>query len=98
LRKHWLLQDSDSHKLTDSGSCGLLVSGSFRLEDDDGGSYWLMNSGGSLMLLLADLERLGERADEGLEVAVLDGLLAVSPHHCEHSLALTGEQLCDNSR
>ena len=51
-----------------------------------------------LPLLLADLGRLGGRADEGLEVAVLDGLLAVSRHHCEHSLALTGEQLCDDGR
>jgi hypothetical protein len=43
-----------------------------------------------LPLLLADLGRLGGRADEGLEVVVLDSLLAVSRHHCEHSLALTG--------
>jgi hypothetical protein len=42
-----------------------MVSGSYRLEDDDGGSHWLMDddgcshwlmdSGGSLMLLHADL-------------------------------------------
>ena len=51
-----------------------------------------------LTLLLADLGRLGGRADEGLEVAVLDGLLAVSRHHCEHSLALTGAvMMVDNS-
>ncbi len=49
-----------------------------------------------LPLLLADLGRLGGRADEGLEVDVLNGLLAVSRHHCEHSLALAGEQLCDD--
>jgi hypothetical protein len=51
-----------------------------------------------LPLLLADLGRLGGRADEGLEVAVLNDLRAVSRHHCEHSLALTGEQLCDDDR
>jgi hypothetical protein len=51
-----------------------------------------------LPLLLVDLGRLGGRTDEGLEVAVLDGLLAVSRHHWEHSLALTGEQLCDDGR
>ncbi len=49
-----------------------------------------------LPLLLADPGRLGGRADEGLEVAVLDSLLAVSRHHCEHSLALTGVQLYDD--
>ncbi len=126
-----------------------MVSGSYRLEDNVGGSHWLLDSGGSLILLradllllllagllllvvvlvlsarrrllvvvleavgglrlvglsrlglllaglpllLADLERLDGRADEGLEVAVLDGLLAVS-----RSLALTGEQLCDDGR
>jgi hypothetical protein len=26
-----------------------MVSGSYRLEDEDGGSHWLMDSGGSLM-------------------------------------------------
>ncbi len=51
-----------------------------------------------LPLLLADLGRLGGRADEGLEVALLDDLLAVSRHRCEHSLALAGEQLCDDGR
>ncbi len=51
-----------------------------------------------LELLLADLGRLGRRADEGLEVAALDDLLVVSCHRCEHSLALTGGQLCDDSR
>ncbi len=118
-----------------------MISSSYRLEEDNVGSYWLMNSGGSLMLLqadlllllltglqllvvvleavgglrlvglsrlglllaslpllLADLGRLGGRADEGLEVAVLDGLLAVSRHHCEHSLTLTGAvMMVDNS-
>ncbi len=49
-----------------------------------------------LSLLLADLGRLGGRADEGLEVAVLGGLLAVLCLHCEHSLALTGVHLCDD--
>jgi hypothetical protein len=52
-----------------------------------------------LGLLLAGLPLLlTGRADEGLEVDVLDGLLAVSRYHCEHSLALTGEQLCDDGR
>jgi hypothetical protein len=51
-----------------------------------------------LTLLLADLGCLGGSADEGLEVAVLDDLLAVSRYRCEHSLALTGEQLCDDGR
>ncbi len=41
--------------LTDSGLCRRLIRGSYRLEDDDGGSLWLMNSDGSLMLLHADL-------------------------------------------
>jgi hypothetical protein len=49
-----------------------------------------------LPLLLADLGRLGGRADDGLEVAVLDGLFVVSHHHCEHSLAMAGDQLCDD--
>jgi hypothetical protein len=51
-----------------------------------------------LPLLLADLGCLGGRADEGLKVAALDGLLAVSRHQYDHSLALTGEQLCDDGR
>ncbi len=52
-----------------------------------------------LPLLLADLGRLGGRADEGFEVAVLGDLLAVSRHHCERfPLALTGGQLCDDGR
>jgi hypothetical protein len=51
-----------------------------------------------LPLLLADLGRLGGCADEGLEGAVLGGLLAVSCDHCEHSLELAGEQLCDDGQ
>jgi hypothetical protein len=41
--------------LTDSGLCRRLASGSYRLEDDDVGSHWLIDSGDSLMLLLTDL-------------------------------------------
>ncbi len=43
------MEDNTSYTLTDSGSCRLMGSGSYRLEDDDGSSHWLMDSGGSLM-------------------------------------------------
>ncbi len=49
------LEDSTSYTRGGSGSCGQLVGGSYRLEDEDGGSHWLVNSGGSLMLLLVGL-------------------------------------------
>ncbi len=38
------LEDNTSCTLTDSGSCRRLIRGSYRLEDDDGGSFWLMDT------------------------------------------------------